>query len=204
MADSAAAEVGPSRLWVVNMLMDAHGGRGHRHVLPRRCEIPRPACLQAAGVGSRTASAVRGASRQLAVHIAPQQSTMQHSACADALLSTTSAACRLCVAVAAAPCERFAEGPGLPPCKVNELRWCQTDLAANVYSWPRFMADDMRFGVLDSGSGANHDGYMADVVRARNWKVGGSRALGDVAHSVMHVGLASLGYIQRQGQEAAA
>jgi hypothetical protein len=27
MADSAAAEVGPSRLWVVNMLMDAHGGR---------------------------------------------------------------------------------------------------------------------------------------------------------------------------------
>lgn len=94
-----------------------------------------------------------------------------------ALLRLTATACRMCVVAAAAPCERFAEGPGLPPCKVNELRWCQTDLAANVYSWPRFIADDMRFGVLDSGSGANHDGYMADVVRARNWKVGSSGAL---------------------------
>jgi hypothetical protein len=73
---------------------------------------------------------------------------------------------------AGTPCERFAAGPGLPPCKVNELRWCQTDLAANAYAWPRFIADDMRFGVLDSGHGANHDGYMADVVRARQWKVG--------------------------------
>lgn len=72
---------------------------------------------------------------------------------------------------AAAPCERFAAGPGLPPCKVNELRWCQTDLAANAYSWPRFIADDMRFGLLDSGQRANHDGYMADVVRERKWKV---------------------------------
>lgn len=71
----------------------------------------------------------------------------------------------------AVPCERFAAGPGLPPCKTNELRWCQTDLAANAYSWPRFIADDMRFGVLDSGHGANHDGFMADVVRARKWKV---------------------------------
>lgn len=70
------------------------------------------------------------------------------------------------------PCERFAAGPGLPPCKVNELRWCQTDLAANAYAWPRFIADDMRFAVLDSGHGANHDGFMADVVRARQWKVG--------------------------------
>lgn len=69
------------------------------------------------------------------------------------------------------PCERFAAGPGLPPCKVNELRWCQTDLAANAYAWPRFVADDMRFGVLDSGHGANHDGYMADVVRMRQWQV---------------------------------
>jgi len=71
----------------------------------------------------------------------------------------------------ATPCERFASGPGYPPCKVNELRWCQTDLAANVFSWPRFIADDMRYGLLDSGHGASHDGFMADVVRTRKWKV---------------------------------
>lgn len=69
------------------------------------------------------------------------------------------------------PCERFAAGPGLPPCKVNTLTWCHTDLAANAYAWPRFIADDMRFGVLDSGHGASHDGVMADVVRSRGWKV---------------------------------
>lgn len=77
-----------------------------------------------------------------------------------------------CVCPAAGiPCERFAAGPGHPPCKTNELRWCQTDLAANAYFWPRFIADDMRFGVLDSGVGASHDGFMADVVRTRKWKV---------------------------------
>ncbi|KAF8065512.1 EXOSC8 [Scenedesmus sp. PABB004] len=69
------------------------------------------------------------------------------------------------------PCARFAAGRGLPPCKANGLTWCQTDLAAVAYSWPRFVADDMRFGVLESGQGANHDGIMADVVRTRRWKV---------------------------------
>lgn len=79
----------------------------------------------------------------------------------------------MCVCLhAATPCERFAAAPGYPPCKTNELTWCQTDLAANVYSWPRFIADDMRFGVLDSGQGASHDGFMADVVRTQGWKVG--------------------------------
>ncbi|KAF6263567.1 hypothetical protein COO60DRAFT_1282230 [Scenedesmus sp. NREL 46B-D3] len=68
------------------------------------------------------------------------------------------------------PCERFAAGPQLPPCKSNGLSWCQTDLAAVAYSWPRFMADDMRFGVLEQGHGANHDGIMADLVRLRKWK----------------------------------
>lgn len=72
---------------------------------------------------------------------------------------------------AATPCERFAAGPSLPPCKTNEMKWCQTDLAANAYSWPRFIQDDMRFGVLEKGHGANHDGIMADVVRKRGWKV---------------------------------
>lgn len=74
---------------------------------------------------------------------------------------------------AATPCERFAAGPGLPPCKVNEMKWCQTDLAANAYSWPRFMRDDMRFGILERGHGANHDGIMAELVHKRGWKVCG-------------------------------
>eukprot|EP00878_Enallax_costatus_P036477 GHUV01040967.1.p1 GENE.GHUV01040967.1~~GHUV01040967.1.p1 ORF type:complete len:318 (+),score=72.11 GHUV01040967.1:2345-3298(+) len=69
------------------------------------------------------------------------------------------------------PCERFTAGPGLPSCKTNEMKWCQTDLAANAYSWPRFMKDDMRFGILETGRGANHDGIMADLVRTRGWKV---------------------------------
>ena len=51
------------------------------------------------------------------------------------------------------------------------MKWCQTDLAANAYSWPRFMKDDMRFGILETGRGANHDGIMADLVRTRGWKV---------------------------------
>jgi hypothetical protein len=29
----------------------------------------------------------------------------------------------------------------------------------------------MRFGVLEKGHGANHDGIMADIVRQRRWKV---------------------------------
>jgi hypothetical protein len=33
------------------------------------------------------------------------------------------------------------------------------------------MADDMRFGLLEKGHGANHDGIMADLVRLRKWKV---------------------------------
>uniref|UniRef100_A0A383WPA8 Uncharacterized protein n=1 Tax=Tetradesmus obliquus TaxID=3088 RepID=A0A383WPA8_TETOB len=69
------------------------------------------------------------------------------------------------------PCARFAAGPQLPPCKQNNLSWCQTDLAAVAYSWPRFMADDMRFGLLEQGHGANHDGIMADVVQSRKWKI---------------------------------
>ena len=69
------------------------------------------------------------------------------------------------------PCDRFAAGPGLPPCKENELRWCCTDLAANVYSWPRLMSEELRFGVLDVGKGANHDGLMAELVVKKGWKV---------------------------------
>lgn len=69
------------------------------------------------------------------------------------------------------PCERFAYLSGVPPCKQNELRWCHTDLAANVYHWPRFVEDDMRFGVLEGGHGISHDGVMAQLVVQKGWKV---------------------------------
>jgi hypothetical protein len=35
------------------------------------------------------------------------------------------------------------------------------------------MSEDLRFGVLDVGKGANHDGLMAELVVKKGWKVGG-------------------------------
>jgi hypothetical protein len=66
-----------------------------------------------------------------------------------------------------------------------------------VYSWPRFIADDMRFGVLDSGHGANHDGFMADVVRSRQWKVrGGGCAVGGTISSLPDITLFCTGLLE--------
>lgn len=46
------------------------------------------------------------------------------------------------------PCERFGQQEGAPTCKPNRLRWCHTDLGANVMRWPRLMAENRRFGFL--------------------------------------------------------
>ncbi len=43
-------------------------------------------------------------------------------------------------------CERFGREHHAPACKMNELRWCQTDLGANVLRWPRWMREGRRFG----------------------------------------------------------
>ncbi len=44
------------------------------------------------------------------------------------------------------PCYRFSPGTMAPKCKRNLLKWCHTDLGANVFSYPRFMREDRRFG----------------------------------------------------------
>lgn len=125
-------------------------------------------------------------------HILPHMLTMAQ----PVVLHISRAAVLTCAcafsACAAAPCDRFAAGPTLPPCKVNGLSWCQTDLAANAYSWQRFLKDDMRFGVLESGHGANHDGIMADVVRARKWKVGAPGHMSFVLESCQRVPVKSV------------
>jgi hypothetical protein len=46
------------------------------------------------------------------------------------------------------PCDRFAQQEGAPTCKPNRLRWCHTDLGANVMRWPRLIAENRRFGFL--------------------------------------------------------
>lgn len=72
----------------------------------------------------------------------------------------------------AAPCERFEEGPGLPPCKENDMRFCQTDLAANAYRLSRMLEEDRRFGTVDptGGNGAN-DGILAQILKTDGWKI---------------------------------
>ena len=52
-------------------------------------------------------------------------------------------------------CERFAAAPGAPACKTNRLRWCHTDLGANVVSYQRFLAEGRRFGGLGVSAGGS-------------------------------------------------
>ncbi len=49
---------------------------------------------------------------------------------------------------AGVPCERFGQQEGAPVCKQNKLKWCQTDLGANVMRWPRLIRENRRFGDL--------------------------------------------------------
>ncbi|MEW5310668.1 MAG: hypothetical protein WDW38_002444 [Sanguina aurantia] len=71
-----------------------------------------------------------------------------------------------------APCDRFTAGPGLPLCKENAMRMCQTDLAAIAYRWPLWLAEGRRYGVLDpGGTSSANDGLMAQAVVAGGWKV---------------------------------
>lgn len=46
-------------------------------------------------------------------------------------------------------CDRFAAAPGAPACKPNRLRWCHTDLGANIIAYPRFLREGRRFGGLE-------------------------------------------------------
>ena len=75
----------------------------------------------------------------------------------------------------APPCDRFHAWPGIPACKPNKLRWCQTDLGANAISFPKFMQEARTFGSLHkeaAGLGADHfDGILAETLVADGWKV---------------------------------
>ncbi|KXZ44304.1 hypothetical protein GPECTOR_69g397 [Gonium pectorale] len=72
----------------------------------------------------------------------------------------------------ASPCERFEDGEGLPPCKENGMRFCQTDLAANAYHLQRLITEDRRFGVVDpTGSHGANDGVMAQILKSAGWKI---------------------------------
>ena len=52
------------------------------------------------------------------------------------------------------PCERFASSPQAPACKLNKLRWCQTDLGANALRWPRLLREGRRFGNMAAQCGS--------------------------------------------------
>ncbi|PNH00307.1 hypothetical protein TSOC_013878 [Tetrabaena socialis] len=70
------------------------------------------------------------------------------------------------------PCERFEDGEGAPPCKVNEMRFCQTDLAANAYRLERLLEEDRRFGLVDpNGTHGANDGIMAQMLKTAGWKI---------------------------------
>lgn len=55
------------------------------------------------------------------------------------------------------------------------LRWCHTDLGANVLSWPRLIQEDKRFSQLapiSCGLSAEHfDGVLAHHLVDSNWTV---------------------------------
>jgi hypothetical protein len=59
-----------------------------------------------------------------------------------------------------------------PACKVNRMSFCHTDLGAVAYRWRRMVADDMRFGDLESaGRFTSQDALMAELVVDEGWDV---------------------------------
>lgn len=66
------------------------------------------------------------------------------------------------------------------------MAWCQTDLAANVYRYQRWIQEDMQYGRMDSGVGVSHDGRMADLIQKKGWPVSSVAGSGDTCsrHSV--------------------
>jgi hypothetical protein len=69
-------------------------------------------------------------------------------------------------AAKAAPATKAPPAPLPGPCKPNLLRWCQTDLAATVYYWPRFVEEDVRFwdASLPGDAAGSHDGRLAEAL----------------------------------------
>eukprot|EP00955_Chlamydomonas_euryale_P104025 365535-Chlamydomonas_euryale.AAC.61 len=72
---------------------------------------------------------------------------------------------------AAAPCERFAAEPGAPLCKENQLRFCNVDLAAAIYRWPRFIEEGRAFSAIDGNGIGLNDGVLSGILKRSGWKV---------------------------------
>lgn len=77
--------------------------------------------------------------------------------------------------VTAPSCERFAVQTQRPLCKRNRMRWCHTDLGANVLRYARFVSEGRSFGgplAPESGLGAPHaDGLLAQSLVTAGWRV---------------------------------
>ena len=60
-------------------------------------------------------------------------------------------------------------------CCICRLRWCHTDLGANVLHWPKLLAGNHRFGELApfaGGLSAEHfDGVLVHKLLVQNWVV---------------------------------
>lgn len=77
--------------------------------------------------------------------------------------------------ITAPACARFYAWEGSPACKRNRLRWCHTDLGANVMNYQRFVTERRRFGGLQEAAGegvsADHfDGVMASELFRGGWR----------------------------------
>ncbi|MEW5307790.1 MAG: hypothetical protein WDW36_010166 [Sanguina aurantia] len=71
----------------------------------------------------------------------------------------------------ARPCERFAAGASFPSCKANGVRFCNTDLAANVINWRRWRSEGRSFGMLTDDDLGLNDGMMAEALVRDGWEV---------------------------------
>ncbi|BDA44930.1 hypothetical protein COCOBI_06-4090 [Coccomyxa sp. Obi] len=76
--------------------------------------------------------------------------------------------------VTAPPCVRFERSEGLPACKPNRMRWCHTDLGANVFRWSRLLKEDRRLGSpanAEKHEAEHFDGLFANSIKTDGWSV---------------------------------
>jgi hypothetical protein len=71
----------------------------------------------------------------------------------------------------AAPCERFAAGPGLPPCKENDVRFCNTDITANAFRYHRLTSEAVSFSLVDVVALGLNDAIVTEKVVRDGWEV---------------------------------
>ena len=61
---------------------------------------------------------------------------------------------------------------GAPPCKVNRMKWCHTDLGAVAYSWSKLVQHDYRFAVMtEPGRFTGQDALMTEAITQDGWNI---------------------------------